>query len=121
MTEQGLQAKITKLITDRGGRPNVIVSSKMGVADIIVCYRSKYIALEVKLPTTLDTVTPLQKHFLVMIRGAGGIGRTVSTVKEVADILDMIDTRLANTKYTLGHLNKDEIEEVKQEFIKDTK
>jgi hypothetical protein len=59
-----------------------------GVADIIVCYQGKYVALEVKIPG--GRATPLQMHFLKQITIAGGLSAVVCSVEEVKCLIQML-------------------------------
>ena len=58
-----------------------------GVADLLVCYEGKFIALEVKRPETRGTVTPRQQAHLDAVAAAGGISAVVTSVEEAEDLL----------------------------------
>ena len=56
-----------------------------GVSDIQVCYKGKYIVLEVKDPANPDGATLRQKNFMLKIKRAGGeayVVRSLSAVKK---------------------------------------
>ena len=60
-----------------------------GIPDIIICYRGKFIALEVKAPGREPTA--LQKLVLNRITDAGGIATVVRSVTEVRAIVGGAD------------------------------
>lgn len=64
--------------------------TRIGMPDIIACYKGYYIALEVKVPGKHATVP--QERVLEEIRTAGGWGEVVTSVAEVKGILQVIDT-----------------------------
>lgn len=64
-------------------------SQRRGVPDLIVCYRGRFMALEVKRPG--GKPTPLQAETLGKINTAGGITAVVRSELEVAVMLDVLD------------------------------
>jgi len=58
-----------------------------GVPDLIVCFKSDFIALEVKTPERRSSVTALQKATMEMIRDADGEAYVVTSVDEALDCL----------------------------------
>jgi hypothetical protein len=62
-----------------------------GIPDLIVCYRGRFIALEVK--TDNGKATALQEVTIRQIRGAGGIAEVVRSVGAVAALIDGISTK----------------------------
>ena len=56
-----------------------------GIPDIIVCYKGRFIALEVKIGS--NQPTRLQAATIEQIRRAGGIAVVVSSVDEVKEIM----------------------------------
>jgi hypothetical protein len=56
-----------------------------GIPDIIICYRGKFVALEVK--TENGKVSVLQEITLRKIRNAGGAALVVKSVDEVKKII----------------------------------
>ena len=65
-----------------------VVTTKAGVPDLIVCYKGKFIALEVK--TDKGETTPLQYYNLREIEKAGGWGYIVRSVEDVQLILKQL-------------------------------
>lgn len=59
-----------------------------GIPDIIVCYKGRFIALEVK--NEVGKATVLQLATIKHIREAGGIAKIVRSVEEVKEIIDGI-------------------------------
>lgn len=64
--------------------------SPSGVPDLLVCYRGRFVALEVKIPP--NTLTKIQEHTIKQIALAGGFAAEARTVEEVGHILDIIDS-----------------------------
>lgn len=65
-------------------------TQEKGIADILVCYRGKYIALEVK--QHYGELRMLQRLFLRRVRRAEGIGEIVYDIEIVRRIIRCIDT-----------------------------
>lgn len=85
-------SKIQRYIESVGGRPFKIVGSEegfqeAGIPDLLVCYRGRFIGLEVKQPGAEAAVRPRQALVLQQIEEAGGIAEVVSSVEQVAMIL----------------------------------
>jgi hypothetical protein len=60
-----------------------------GLPDIIVCYRGKFVAFEVKTPS--GKLTTLQEITLRKINDAKGNAHKVTSLQEVKEILKKID------------------------------
>ena len=63
------------------------------VLDIMACYRGRFILLEVKRAANLEA-TARQKYTIAQVNMAGGISLKVSSVDEVAAILEAINDEL---------------------------
>lgn len=92
MKETLLQRRIQKLIRSRGGYVHKNwgnMTSEPGIADLTVCYKGYYIAIEVKeegnVPSKAQGVHARQ------IWKAGGIACVVWTVEHVDQLLNAID------------------------------
>ena len=90
MTEQQLQKKIVSYIESL---PNsyvivTIATNRKGTPDIIACINGLFYAFEIKLPTALDTVTPIQKVTIEKIKKAGGKAYIINSVEQIKRILD---------------------------------
>lgn len=59
-----------------------------GIPDIIVCYKGKFIAFEVK--ATNGKTTPLQNATIEKIKRCGGIAEVVRSVIDVKNIIEKI-------------------------------
>lgn len=62
--------------------------SQVGVADILACYKGRFIAIEVK--NEKGKTSPLQDANQRMVNNAGGISIVARSVKEVMDVIDTI-------------------------------
>ena len=69
----------------------VITASKKGVPDIIGCYKGHFIAIEVKTPTTMNNVSPLQVYNLKEINDSQGYALVAWDVKDIERMLGDID------------------------------
>ena len=96
--EARLVKRIVAYIEGRGGRSFKIVGDEegrqeAGIPDLLVCYKGFFIGLEVKQPGAEHTVRPRQKHILKQIEEAGGVAEVVSSVEQVAMILEVVPRR----------------------------
>ena len=66
----------------------IITASTRGVPDLIICYRGRFIGLEVK--STLNKATQIQMWNLYAITTAGGVGAVVRNIDDVKLILDKV-------------------------------
>lgn len=91
--ETKLQKKIQERVIQRGGYVAKIHGNiySRGIPDLLVCYRSYFIGLEVKTPENKDGATKLQAANLRQVRRAGGLGFVVRSVGAVDRILDHVD------------------------------
>jgi penicillin-binding protein-related factor A (putative recombinase) len=90
--ESSIQAAIIKYLKSKGAVVHNIQGNEYqsGVSDLLVCYRGRYIALEVKGPN--GSLSPLQRVRLRRIQKAGGIGEAVHGREKVKEILKTIDS-----------------------------
>lgn len=63
--------------------------SRVGVPDILVCYRGRYVAIEVK--NAKGKTSPLQDANIEMIRKAGGYAIVARSLEEVKALLAEVD------------------------------
>jgi len=88
MTEQQIQKKITTYLESLGAYTvKVISASRSGVPDILCCYQGYFIGIEVKKPTTLNTVSKLQEYNIKKIQQAEGYAIVASCVEDVEKLL----------------------------------
>ena len=85
--ESRLTTKIAAALTTRGAwvlKYHVSPYSRAGTPDLLVCYRGRFLALEVKVPG--GKPTRLQSQTLAIIRSAGGVAEVVTTVEEALNV-----------------------------------
>ena len=86
MKESDIQSKVIKFIEAQGGYVVKIVSaSKAGKADLIVCHRGLFIAIEMKKPG--EDPEPLQIYNKKKVRKAGGVSIIARSVDDVRECL----------------------------------
>lgn len=94
MKESLVQAKIIKHLQNRFAYVvKVITASKAGVADLLVCYKGLFIAIEVKAPGKLGTQSELQKANATMVRASGGVSLLVDNLQDVVAFFDSLDSQ----------------------------
>ena len=62
-------------------------TNRAGVADLLVCYEGKFIALEVKDTGKKHRVTKLQEYHLELVRKSGGISAVVDCLDDVKKLI----------------------------------
>jgi len=84
MSEQALQSKILRYLKKHGYKSiKTIMVSVKGTSDILACSPTGlYVAIEVKAPGKMNTVSPLQKHFIKEINKRGGLAFATDNYKE---------------------------------------
>ena len=70
------------------GGPTMMV----GLPDQIMCYRGRFVAMEVKMPT--GKTTKIQERRIAEIKAAGGHAFVVRSVEDAMDALDDVDAFL---------------------------
>lgn len=92
MTEQAIQAKITKYLKSIGAyNVKTVATTKAGVPDILVCYKGLFIGIEVKKPETKNNVSDLQQYNIDKIIQAEGYAFVAWSLDMVKDKLAMIE------------------------------
>jgi hypothetical protein len=84
--------RISKYLKSIGARPFKIWGSdegfqEVGIPDFLVCYRGRFIGLEVKQPGKKPSKR--QAYVMASIREAGGIAETVESVEDVRAIVEL--------------------------------
>lgn len=88
--EKDIQHRIIKFLKSIGAYViKTILSNRNGIPDIIVCYKGKFLAFEVK--DLKGKITPLQEYNIKLINESGGNAYIVRSVEEVKRILDAIE------------------------------
>lgn len=59
-----------------------------GIPDLVICYRGRFVGIEVKQPG--KNPTALQAHNIDLIRKAGGFAATVRSRDDLVDVMEMI-------------------------------
>lgn len=82
--ERVITDKILKALRARGGWWKKIHGSpySSGLPDIIGCWNGQFVGLEVKRPSTRNSVTPGQQAALAAILDAGGVAGVVTSPEE---------------------------------------
>ena len=91
MTEQQIQNKIIKYLKAISYVVKIISATKAGVLDVIVCYKGRFIAFEVKTPDTKDDTSDLQEYNIREIVKNGGLAYVVWELNQIKDIIKGIE------------------------------
>ena len=84
MTEQTLQKAIIKWLESQNAWIiKTIQVNRRGCPDILACLNGKFIAIEVKAPGKLSTLTPLQEHQIAAINISGGLAFAADSLETV--------------------------------------
>lgn len=78
---------------------NLIAASKAGYADVIACYRGRFLALEIK--GKGDTEKPAQAQKLNDVIEAGGYGKFIYSMQDLHDLLNLVDDGIECPKVKL--------------------
>lgn len=84
MKESTLQKKIKKALQKEGGfwvKVHGGPYQRVGLPDLIGCYKGKFIGIEVKVPGREDTLTKRQSRILRQIESEGGIAFMSTSVE----------------------------------------
>lgn len=101
MSEGLLQAKCIARVQHRGGYVVKIHQTgrgRRGIPDLLWCYRSYFVATEIKVPGghTQLSRREAQAREMRAVQGAGGIAMIVTTPAGMDEIMDWIDHQLAS-------------------------
>ena len=83
---------IKKMIKERGGFCFKVWGSEYmmaGLPDLIICYRGRFVAMEVK--TAIGEVSARQRYVHGLIERAGGVVDVPRSVDDASNILDIVD------------------------------
>lgn len=93
MKESDIQSVILNYLNAIGAYTiKVITASRNGVPDILCCYQSYFIGIEVKTPA--GKVSALQEENILKIQTAGGIAIIARSVDDVVNVISAIDKHL---------------------------
>lgn len=89
MTEPELVRKMKKALIAEGAYAAKIHGGRysVGVPDLLVCYKARFFAFEVKLPGKEKNLTALQEKNLNAIIDAGGYAFVITTVEQALYII----------------------------------
>ena len=87
MTEQQIQNKIIKYLKTISYVVKIISATKSGIPDLLVLYKGKFIAFEVKTPDTKDDTSDLQEYNINEIVKNGGLAFVVWELNQVKEII----------------------------------
>jgi len=93
ITEKQIENKIKRLLADRGAyyfKHFGCKFSRVGVPDLVCCYKGRFIGIEVKRPSG-GIVSEIQQINLNQINNAGGIGIVARSIEEVENCLNYIN------------------------------
>lgn len=95
--ETKFQTKVLKLLKEIPDLWVVKVSqvSMRGTPDLLICYRGKFVAWELK--TDSGVTSPLQEHTLNAITKAQGIARVVTPLSFASAVQELLDVGKDNT------------------------
>lgn len=91
MREKTIENKIKKYLRDNGAycvKYHGNQFSQVGVADLLVCYKGRFLAIEIKNET--GKTSPLQDVNIEQVRNAGGISFVARSVEDVRKVIDNI-------------------------------
>ncbi len=94
--ERRLVQKIVTYLESQGARSFKIHGEEgsyqeAGIPDLLVCWRGRFIGLEVKMPG--NTPSPIQEKVLREIKQSGGKGEVVSSVEQVRNLLAKLEKK----------------------------
>ena len=117
MKEQQLQKQILKYLEAKGYYTvKSIVSNKKGVPDILACSpEGRFVAIEVKAPGKLNTVSALQDYNLQQINSNQGLAIVADSLKKFKNFYDFFhlgDLHFSQLWYYIHILNKEYLKKI---------
>ncbi|AIA65116.1 endonuclease [Enterococcus phage IME-EFm1] len=113
MKESQFSKEVTQYLESKGAIVNNQTGSmfsKVGVSDLLVCYKGYFIALELKVGNYQPD--PLQISYLQKVRDAGGFGLILrDTLQELMVLLSCIDNSIER-QYKQPELPEIKVEEI---------
>lgn len=113
MKESQFSREVTTYLESKGAIVNNQTGgmfSKVGVSDLLVCYKGYFIALELKVGNY--TADKLQISYLQKVRDAGGFGLILrDTLQELMVLLSCIDNGIER-QYKQPELPEIKVEEI---------
>ena len=91
MKEQAVQKKIIKYLESLGAWTcKTITTNKRGTPDVLACLDGRFIAIEVKAPGKMSTVSELQQFQLDKIAATGGNAIAADSLEKVKEIIHKV-------------------------------
>ncbi len=92
MSESKIQNKILQFLRAEGAVAiKVLSANRNGTADILCCYKGRFLAVEVKAKGKMSNISPLQIRYLIDVEQAGGLAICVDSVEKLKEYLDGIN------------------------------
>ena len=89
--EQQVQKKIINYLESLGAWTcKTITTNKRGTPDVLACLDGRFIAIEVKAPGKMSTVSELQQFQLDKIAATGGIAIAADNLEKVKEIIHKV-------------------------------
>lgn len=63
-----------------------------GTPDLLVCYKGRFIGIELKRPDSTYGLTPTQRIRLRQIESAGGVGLEAESLEDVVDLIKRLES-----------------------------
>lgn len=92
MREKNIENKIKNYLKSKGAycvKYHGNKFSQVGVADLLVCYKGKFLAIEIK--NEIGKTSPLQDVNIELVKKAGGISFVARSVDDVRKIIDDLE------------------------------
>jgi hypothetical protein len=116
--ENPVKDRVMRAMRERGAYVAKVHGSRFGnagVPDLLICYRSIFIGMEIKSPSVKLKPSPRQELHLQQIARAQGIACLVNSVKMARSVLDNIDKTIAGIPVDKVEGEKIETESKKNE------
>lgn len=91
MREKNIENSIKRYLKSKGAycvKYHGNQFSQVGVADLLVCYKGRFLAIEIKNET--GKTSPLQDVNIELVKKAGGISFVARSVEDVSRVIDNI-------------------------------
>lgn len=97
MLEAQLQVKVLQYLNalDECFIVKIIACNVNGCPDILICYRGRFLAVELKRPDGKGTTKPLQKLRIRQIKAAGGHAISTHKLERVKKLIKEVDDEIA--------------------------
>lgn len=100
--EKNIENKVKKYLKEHGAYVVKVHGGfygTTGTPDLLVCYKGKFIGIEMKAPG--EEATPIQKQRLRQIKKAGGFGIVADSLDDVKNQINEIERKVNRIKMAL--------------------